>query len=391
MPDVVVVGAGVVGLSTAFQLAQRAAGRVTVVERRHVGAQASGKSGAVIRTHYSNEPETRLAIEGLRYFTNWADLVGGSCGFARTGAFILASEDSRGSLVSNVAMQRALGVDVEIITPEVAHELDPSMNLDDGAVVAFEHDAGVADSMATCDALATAASNLGVDIQTDTTVEAILSKAGRVTGVRTSAGNLAAGSVVLAPGAFAHALLRPLGIDLPMDPSTARIAIFRGPRERDPRQPVLLDHVNGLWLRPIFGDSTLIGAESGVRRVVDDPEHADETIDQAYLERCRQQLIRRYPVMEHAVSRGGWTGILMRSIDNRPIIGPFDGYDGLFGLVGDSGTSFKTAPATGAALAELVVDCHSRMDLTPFHASRFTEAGAWTDRHQYSPESSISR
>jgi sarcosine oxidase subunit beta len=122
-----------------------------------------------------------------------------------------------------------------------------------------------------------------------------------------------------------------------------------------------------------------------------DPEPADETIDQPYVDLCRRQLAKRYPVMQHAVGRGGWTGILMRSIDGRPIIGPFDGYEGLLGLVGDSGTSFKTGPAIGRALAELVIDGRSEIDLTPFHASRFADHGPWVDANQYATAATVSR
>ena len=391
MPEVVIVGGGIVGLSTAFHLASKGVRDVTVVERRFIGAGASGKSGAIIRTHYSNEPETRLAIEGLRVFRAWADIVGGDCRFERTGLIVLVPPESLSDLEANVTMQRSLGVDVEIVDETQLRELDPAVSLADGAVAAYEPEAGVSDSMAACNSLAAAAMRLGVTFRLDTSVREIRHQAGRVIGVSTSAGPLDADVVVLAPGAFALPLLQPLGIDLPMVPATSRISIFRWPLERDPRHPVLIDGLNGLWLRPIHGDSTLIGAERGVRRVVEDPEHADETIDQAYVEHCREQLARRYPVMRHAVGRGGWTGILMRSADDRPIIGPFDGFSGLFGLVGDSGTSFKTAPAVGRALAELIIDGTSEIDLTPFHASRFAGGGGWIDEHQYAQRSSVSR
>ena len=391
MPSVVIIGGGVVGLSTAFHLGKRGVRDVTLLERRFIGAGASGKSGAIIRTHYSNEPETRLAIEGQRYFGDWANIVGGDCAFERTGLIVVTSPDARDDLEANVAMQRSLGVRVEMVGRDELRELDPAVSLEDGGIAAYEHDAGVTDAMATCNSLAAAAMRLGVTIRTETTVLAIRHQAGRVVGVTTTAGDIDADAVVIAPGAFAHSLLRPLGIDLPMVPATSRIAIFRWPLERDPRHPVLTDNLNGLWLRPIYGNSTLIGAERGVRREVTDPANADETIDQEYVDHCRTQLAKRYPVMKDAVSRGGWTGILMRSADDRPIIGPFDGYQGLVGLVGDSGTSFKTAPAIGRALAELVIDGESELDLTPFHASRFAQDGRSADEHQYQANASISR
>lgn len=390
MPSVIVVGGGIVGLSTAFHLARLGVRDVTLLERRFIGAGASGKSGAIIRTHYSNEPEMRLAAEGQQYFQNWGEFVGGDCGFERTGLIVIAPPESRADLEANVALQRSLGIRAEIVAAGDAADLDPAVDLGDGGVAAYEPDAGVTDAMAVCNTLAAAVQRLGVDIRLGTPVREIVHASGRVTGVRTDDGTIEADAVVIAPGAFAHTLLQPLGIDLPMVPATSRIAIFRWPLERSGPHPALTDNINGLWLRPIYGNSTLIGAERGVRRVVE-PEGADETIDQPYVEHCREQLIRRYPRMHNAVGRGGWTGVLMRSVDGRPIIGPFEGYDGLVGLVGDSGTSFKTAPAIGRALSQLVLDGRSDVDLTPFHASRFRDGGRWVDEHQYQADASISR
>jgi glycine/D-amino acid oxidase-like deaminating enzyme len=391
VPEVVIVGAGIVGLSTAFQLAQRGVTDMVVVERRHIGSGASGKSGAIIRTHYSNEPETRLALEGLEFFRNFRERVGAACTFEETGFLVFADPATTGSLDANLGIQRSLGIPARIIDAGELREIDPEASIEDGAVVGYDPTAGVVDGVEACNGLATAVLRAGIRIQVETTVTAIRQAGGRVTGVVTTAGPLATDRVVIAPGGWAHALLRPLGIDLPMIAATSRIAVFRWPRERDPRHPVAIDHRHGLWLRPIFGPHTLLGAERGVRREVDDPENLDETIDQPYAELCREQLARRYPVMRQAVGRGGWTGLVMRSMDSRPIIGPFAGIDGLVGLVGDSGTSFKTAPAVGRALAELVMTGASEFDLSPFHASRFDAGGSWHDETETTSSASISR
>ena len=126
LPEVVVVGAGIVGLSTAFQLASRGVRDVTIVERRHVGAGASGKSGAIIRTHYSNEPETRLALEGLRFFRSFGERVGVECRFDETGFLVFADPDDRDSLEANLGIQAALGIPARIIDPDELREIDPA-------------------------------------------------------------------------------------------------------------------------------------------------------------------------------------------------------------------------------------------------------------------------
>lgn len=154
MPSVVVVGAGVVGLATAFQLAQRGVTDIAVVERRAIGSGASGKSGAIVRTHYSNANETRLALEGRTFFERWADIVGGDCGFIRTGILIIASSDARADMDANMAIQRDLGIRVDLVDRTDLRDIDPALNLDDGALAAYEPEAGVADAMATCNGFA---------------------------------------------------------------------------------------------------------------------------------------------------------------------------------------------------------------------------------------------
>src|SRR5438067_6591750 len=103
--DVVVVGAGVVGASAAFHLAARGVRRVVVCERRWPAAGATGKSGALVRTHYTNEPEARLARASLDYFHHWQDMVGrGDCGFLRCGMVRLVAPESEAKLRANVDM-----------------------------------------------------------------------------------------------------------------------------------------------------------------------------------------------------------------------------------------------------------------------------------------------
>src|SRR4051812_13534123 len=122
--DVVIIGAGVNGASTAFHLVKAGVKKVVVVERSHLAAGATGKSGALVRMHYTNAPETRLAFESLRYFQHWGDLVGGDCGFQRVGLLVFTHPTQREHLEANVAMHRALGVNTQLITPQDAQALD---------------------------------------------------------------------------------------------------------------------------------------------------------------------------------------------------------------------------------------------------------------------------
>src|SRR4029450_14118328 len=83
--DTVLIGGGPNGTSTAFHLACMGARNVRLLERRHLAAGATGKSGALVRMHYTNEHEARLALESLKIFRDFRNIVGGDCGFEPIG------------------------------------------------------------------------------------------------------------------------------------------------------------------------------------------------------------------------------------------------------------------------------------------------------------------
>jgi sarcosine oxidase subunit beta len=391
--DVVIIGAGVIGASTAFHLARAGVKRVVVVERRHLAAGASGKSGALVRMHYTDEPEVRLALESLRYFQNWADLVGGDCGFRQTGFLTMVPEEFRANLEANVAMQRRVGVNTQLISPDEAREVDPSVWVGDVSILAYEPESGYADPAGTTYAFAQAAAERGAEFRLNCPATAIRVEGGRVRGVETSEGPIEAPVVLLAAGPWANDLLRPLAVDLGLVTSISRVTLFRWAFGRSPKHPIYIDHVNNTWLRPIDGTSTLIGMESGVSRLGGDPNSYSEAVDQSYVEGCREKLVARFPIMRDAPMRGNWAGMFMRSPDSLPIIDQLPQYAGLFCFTGDSGSSFKTSPAIGKCLAEWIVDGRpTTVDLRAFRSTRFAEGQPWRSETGYSHASlTISR
>src|SRR5438477_11606433 len=108
--DILIVGGGVMGVSIAYALSRRRAGRVVVLEKAFLGAGSSGKSGAIIRQHYSNRLTASMAQKSLRVFENFDRAVGGPPVFTRTGLVLVVDAKDRAGLEANLAMQRELGV-----------------------------------------------------------------------------------------------------------------------------------------------------------------------------------------------------------------------------------------------------------------------------------------
>ena len=384
--DVVVIGGGVNGASTAFQLTRRGVRNVVLVERQQLGAGASGKSGALVRCHYTNPYEARLTHESLRIFHAWDDEVGfGSPGFEAVGFVQVVAPEDEEHLRANVLAQQAIGIETSVVSAEELREIEPLLRTDDLTYAAFEPRSGFADPNATLYGFVAAAQAGGATICTDTEATAILREGERIVGVETSAGRIATDTVVLAGGAWADRLLRPLGLDFGLVPRRVQVVVFRHPPGVDPhrRHRVVIDASGAHgWFRPEGAAGTLVGGESGVDGT--DPDRYDESVDGGYVDKARTLLASRFPAFASATMRGGWAGMIMVSPDGRPIIDKIPSVRGLFCMAGDSGTSFKTSPAIGICLAEWVVDGEPKLvDMTPFRSTRFAEGKPWVDAHAY--------
>ena len=278
--------------------------------------------------------------------------------------------------------QQRIGIKTQVITAEEMKQIEPEANIEGLTYVAYEPDSGFADPNATTYAFAKRAQELGVRVMTHTTVTAIRTETDRVVGVDTTAGPIDAPTVVLAGGAWADRLLKPLGLDLGLISYRSQVVIFRRPYGSSGPRNVFIDTVANSWFRPEGESGILIGAESGGTGV--DPDSFSETVDGDQVEMARAKLATRFPSTREATMRGGWAGMYMLSPDHHPIIDQPPSVPGLFIMAGDSGTSFKTSPAIGKCMSEWITGGEPvTADLTPFRASRFAEGKPWQDETNY--------
>ncbi|HJT76075.1 MAG TPA: FAD-dependent oxidoreductase, partial [Gemmataceae bacterium] len=174
--DVLIIGGGVIGTSIALALARRRPGRVVLLEKAFLGAGSSGKSGAIIRQHYSNRLTAAMAQKSLRVFEHFEDAVGGPPVFTRTGMVLVVNERDRAALEANVAMQRELGIDVRLVSGQVLADIDPNARLGEDEVAAFEAEAGYVEAVQVVASFAEAARREGADIRLGVEVKGILTE-----------------------------------------------------------------------------------------------------------------------------------------------------------------------------------------------------------------------
>jgi glycine/D-amino acid oxidase-like deaminating enzyme len=390
--DVVIVGAGVIGAATAFHLSLLGAGDVLVLDRATVGSGMSCRSSALVRMHYTFGPEVELAVRSDAMFGAWPDLTGRPGCVRRTGFVRIVSPGEEAALRANVAMQRALGARAEVIDAAGLKEVAPGLRADDVECAAWEPNGGYGDGAVVAGDLLAAARARGVRYRPHSPVAALLTDGGRVTGVElagsgsgTGGGDREhAGTVVLAAGVWSPALLRTVGVVLPIETELHRVAVLAHPAGQG--TPVAcIDSTTQTYFRPEAGGSmTLVGAFAGQRGA--DPDAAASAAGED-LAPLVQAASHRVPALEDAGIVRGVTGVYDMTPDARPLLGRLPGLDGLIVAAGFSGMGFKISPAVGEGIAGLIAGAPAgSVDLAPFRPDRLSDGRPIEPPNPYSDD-----
>ncbi len=367
--DVVIVGAGAIGCSAAFHLAQLGT-RVVVVEKGSIAYGMTKRSGGMVVTLYSRGAEARLALASLRVFQDWTNIVGGSCGFTKTGFVrVVAGDEQARELEQHVARVRAIGANVQTLSCDELKELERDCITDDVSLAVYEPEDGFADSMAATQALASRAKALGCKFQTGTFVKSIRVENNRVYGVETNSGPIEALTVVVAAGPWSDRLLQPLGVGIGLVSQRAQVAFFDRPAESKAGHAAFSDGITGASFRPHSFGLTLGTLDAGREAV--NPDNNADSVDPAFVSDVQSRIAKRLPEMAKARFVRGHAGVYDMTPDGSAVIDRAPGIHGLIVAAGFSGTGFALAPAVGECLAELVTDGEARtIDLTELSFAR---------------------
>ena len=368
--DIVILGAGVMGASIAFHLAQRRAGKVVVIDKGHVAQGGSGRSSALVRMHYSYPPEVQLALVSLRMFENWRDVVGQEGDFRKTGFVRIVHPGETERLKQNVEMHRRLGVNVKLIDRAELKELEPDWAVDEVELAAYEPDSGYGDGAGVANDFLTRARELGVTYQPKTQALEFLVEGGRVRGVSTDQGEIAAPVVVSATGPWTRPLFLRIGIELPIETEYHQVAILKNAPGMKGGGCACIDSVSATYFRSDGQDKFLIGDFYGQRGA--DADNFPQRASDDGLEEIIERASRRVPKLENAEVMRGVTGVYDMTPDSRPLLGEVSGVAGLHVCAGFSGMGFKISPAIGLAMSELLLDGHGKtVDISSFCPTRF--------------------
>ncbi len=368
-PDVVVIGAGIVGASCAWHLAARGLS-VTVLEREQAPALGStGRSAAGVRVQFTTRTNIEWSMHSLPVYRDFRQRHGFEVGYRDIGYLLLVPPERWESHLASVALQRSLGAPVEVLSPEDALRYVP-LATEGLAGATYGPWDGVIDPHMATHAWVAMSRDAGVDYHFGRTVTA-LEPAGGGWRVQCGAEALSCGFVVNAGGAWSGEIARLAGLRVPVRPK--RIQIFlSGPITDDRIYPLTIDLGTGVYLRS-EGDRILFGLDT----------HADdgftEGVDWAWLEEVLVTGVERYPWWEElgVDRRGSWWGYYGVTPDNSPVIGRNPGALSWIDACGFSGHGIMHAPATGLTVSDMIADGRATtLDADAFRHERFQNAGS---------------
>jgi len=363
--DVVVIGAGVHGASTAFHLARAGAGRVVLVDKHGVASGPTAKSGAMMRPIFTEAPYIQLVIESTEMMEHWDEIVGGDAGFVERGFLRFTEGFGAEELGGDLDLMKRLGVNFEVVDAAVLRSRVPDAAFRQEERGLWLPRAGYADPVKTTRTLARAAVRRGVTLLEGVQVTGLVVAGSRVEAVQTDRGPIATRTVVNCAGPWSARLAAAIGVTLPIETHSGGTILFQRPEGIAAGSPILSDGINQVYLREV-SETVVRASHFGWTNNPVDPDTYDETLPAEKLAVLRGDLAKRFASMRRAVYAGGFSAIYDMTPDAHPIIGNIGGIGGFWCNCGWSGNGFASAAAVGGHLAARMAGKTSDVDLGMF-------------------------
>jgi sarcosine oxidase subunit beta len=366
--DVVIVGGGIMGISTAWHLADAGVRNIVVVERAELGSGSSAKPLGGVRANFSDPGNIVLGQRSLEAFRKFPERFGADIGLQQVGyLFLCRSEMEVSDLVAATEIQNAMGVNSRMVSPAETAEINPLLDPAALAGASFSPGDGFADPSLVVGTYAAAAINLGVTILNRTQVLDIQRTGNAVESVITNRGSIRTSAVVCCAGAWSAQIGAMAGVDLPVTPVRRLIGLTRQRPRSYPRLPFTLDLSTTFYFHN-YRNGLLVGISHE-----QEPGFAREfTYD--WLDEFNAAAAICAPELAHPDLEGGWAGLYENTPDHNALIGEADELPGFFYATGFSGHGFLQGPAVGELVADLYLGRPSFMNPAHFSAARFCGA-----------------
>jgi sarcosine oxidase subunit beta len=366
--NIVIIGGGVMGVSTAYHLALRGVKNVLLLEKdEFFGEEATGRCAGGIRYQFSTDINVRLSLLSLPMLHRFEEELDQPidlriCGYL----FLLTDEADLPVFQDNVRMQNRLGARTQWLEPAQIARLAPLINLDGVLAGTYNADDGLADPGSVVQGYVSGARRLGATLLNDAEVTGIKVDNGRIRGVVTSQGEVSTPVVVNAAGPWAGKVGRLAGVDIPIVPLRRQIVVT-GPLPGVPADfPFIIDFAQSLYFHR-EGEGILTGMSNQDEKV-----GFDQAVDKEWELVHLEAAVERFPLLEEAGLANRWAGLYEVSPDAHPILGRIPQMEGLYCVAGFSGHGFMHGPVCGLLLAEEILDggAHT-LDISSLYIDRF--------------------
>jgi sarcosine oxidase subunit beta len=365
--DIVVIGGGVVGCSTAYNLAKLSAGKVVVLEKNYLASGATGRCGAGMRMQWGTETNCLLSRESVKMLSHLPELldVNVDIEFTQNGYLMPAySEKMAEQFKQNLLLQNSLAIPARWLSPEESLEFVPFLNTQGMFGATYCAEDGHCNPFKVTEAYAQAAKNLNVEIYTDTEVKGIVTKNGKIISVRTNQGDIQTDTVVNAAGGYAKTVGRMVGIELPIFPERHEILVTE-PVEPT-MGPMVMSFYHNLYCQQSPHGSFIMGIGHP-----NEPESYNIKSSWQFLRDMAERLVEILPPLAGLNIVRQWAGLYDMCPDRTPILGNSSALTRFFTAAGFSGHGFMISPITGQLMAEMVMGKPTAFPIQMFDAGRF--------------------
>lgn len=376
--DAVVIGGGVIGAATAYNLLKLGMRDVVLCEKATFCNGSTGRCGAGVREQWGSKGNCLLAKASIDMFEELADELNypHDLEFKQKGYLMLAhTEKEWAQFRENVELQNSLGISSRLCTPEEAREIVPALNIEGMLGATFNGRDGHANPFHVTRAYLTAAERLGADINYFTEVTGIEVAGGKVKAVVTNKGVIDAPIVVNAAGPWAKPVAEMVGVTLPLFTQRHQILVT------EPvgwlLDPMVMSFSIGIYCQQTPHGSLVMGIGDP-----NEPKGYDIGHSWQFLRGMCRIMTGLLPVLRDVRVVRQWSGLYTMTPDAHPILGGVPGIDGYLQAVGFSGHGFMLAPVVGRIMAEMALGKETFLDVSSLDAGRF-------ERGEYNIEPSV--
>jgi sarcosine oxidase subunit beta len=369
--DVVIIGGGVHGLATAYYLGRRGVTNVAVLDKHYIGAGASGRNTAIIRSNYRTPEGVAFYDESVKLYEGLSAELGYNVLFSQQGHLTLAHTDSAiNGLRVRAEVNQLCGVDSRLIWPDEIQKMVPAMDCSSRPrhpiVAALYHaPGGIVRHDAVVWGYARGASRAGIDIHPFTEVTGIDTAGGAVTGVRTTRGDIKTGVVLNATAGFCSTIAKMVGLALPITTHPLQ-AFVTEPLEAFLDKVIVSSNLH-VYVSQTDRGECVIGSE------IDPYTSYSHRSTLPFLESTAHHTLELFPCLKHVRVLRQWAGICDMTPDYSPIMGEVPGIRGFYLDVGWGTYGFKAGPVSGRRMAELIATRRTPDLIKPFSITRFSE------------------